>query len=236
MKKVFVLLAMIASSLMGQFEFQCLPNADICIDVHTVDSSKKTVTYLGGQLNGVERDRYYPFVLNAESRLGAPSGAELMSKWSVDSDVLIGSDIVIRQLRYTKNKTTVTAKAAQISLQGEPNIFTRCDPTSSACGVGQYLSGNCGVAVADNKSLYITTTSGDPSFVELKISDRDQTSTNYCGNKTIVNCESCWTRIEWFIKADSAAERFFDKLFTGRAVSRFSIQIAASGQTPAYAQ
>ena len=214
MTKLIALLVLAAGSLMGQFELQCLSDAEICIDVAVTHAYKKTAT---------DRDRYYPFVLNGSHLLGAPAGSHLSSHWSVDSDYILGNDIVIQQLRYTKYKTTDTTRSAEISLQGEQRPKTDCD------GVHAYLSRNCGVigavdTVPVSKSLYITTTSGDPSFIELKVSDRTTQP---------ADCSSCKRRIEWFIQGGSKAEEFFDKLFV-QGFSRYSIQIARSGQSPTY--
>ena len=203
-------------------EFQCLANAEVCIDVAiTFTPTRKTAS----------RTRYYPFILDDGVLLGAPGRS---SHWSTDSDYILGKDIVIHQLRYAKFKNAPNTQAAQISVQGEQRNRDRTGAAFCA-GLGAYLSGTCAVrptgtpVIVPNKSLYITADSedslhlesSDPDFIELRVSDR----------KTI-NCSSCTKRIEWYIQKDSKEERFFDKLFAEESFSRYSIQIAASGQTP----
>lgn len=214
MTKLIALLVLAAGSLMGQFELQCLSDAEICIDVAV--TGPLTV-------RSETRTRYYVFTLDGGAALGAPAGPHLGSHWTVDSDYILGNDIVIQQLRYTKYKTTDTTRSAEISLQGEQKPKTDCD------GVDAHLSGSCGVTgavdtVPVSKSLYITTTSGNPSFIELKVSDRAIQP---------ADCSTCKRRIEWWIQGSSKAEEFFDKLFV-QGYSRYSIQIARSEQTPTY--
>ena len=206
-------------------EFQCLANAEVCIDV--------AITFAHTQ-RAASRTRYYPFLLDGELRLGAPARSHLSSHWSFDSDYILGKDIVIQQLRYTKYKNAPNTQAAEISVQGEQRPLGLTGAAFCA-GLGAYLSGTCAVrptgtpVIVPNKSLYITADSedslhlesSDPDFIELRVSDR----------KTI-NCSSCTKRIEWYIQKDSREERFFDKLFAEESFSRYSIQIAASGQTP----
>ena len=206
-------------------EFQCLANAEVCIDAAT------TFTYVQ---KTASRTRYYPFILDGDVLLGAPANSHWSSHWSIDSDYTLGKDIVIHQLRYAKFKNAPNIQAAEISIQGEQYPHGRTGAAFCA-GVGAYLSGTCAVrptgtpVIVPNKSLYITADSedslhlesSDPDFIELRVSDR----------KTI-NCSSCTKRIEWYIQKDSKEERFFDKLFAEESFSRYSIQIAASGQTP----
>lgn len=215
MTKLIALLVLAAGSSMGQFELQCLSDAEICIDVAVTGSST---------VESETRTRYYVFTLYGGGRaLGAPASSYLYSHWTVDSDYILGNDIVIQQLRYTKYKTTDTTRSAEISLQGEQIPKTDCD------GVDAHLSGSCGVTgavdtVPVSKSLYITTTSGNPGFIELKVSDRATQP---------ADCSTCKRRIEWWIQGSSKAEKFFDKLFV-QGYSRYSIQIARSEQTPTY--
>ena len=218
MTKLIALLVLAAGSLMGQFELQCLSDAEICIDVAVTWTSKKAAT---------DKDQYYPFVHNGSQLLGAPVGSHQNSHWSVDSEYILGSDILIKQLRYTKYKTTDTTRSAEISLQGEQ--YPPATGSAHCGGADAYLSGSCGAietvdTVPVSKSLYITTTSGDPGFIELKVSDRAIQP---------ADCSTCKRRIEWFIQGSSKAEEFFDKLFV-QGFSRYSIQIARSGQTPTY--
>ena len=210
-------------------EFQCLANAEVCIDV--------AITFAPVQETAA-RTRYYVFILDGDVLLRAPANSHWHAHWSIDSDYILGKDIVIQQLRYTKYKNTPNTQAAEISVQGEQRPHGRTGPAFCA-GLGAYLSGTCAVrpagipVIAPNKSLYITADSkdslqlesDDPDFIELRVSDRN---THLEGS----GCASCTKRIEWYIQKNSREERFFDKLFTRDSFSRYSIQIAASGQTP----
>ena len=209
-------------------EFQCLANAEVCIDVAiTFARVKETAA----------RTRYYVFILDGGMNLGQPTNSHWSSQWSNDSDYILGKDIVIQQLRYTKYKNAPNTQAAEISVQGEQRPGRT---GAAACaGLGAYLSGTCAVrptgtpVIVPNKSLYITADSadslqlesGDPDFIELLVFNRN---THLEGG----SCASCLKRIEWYIQKDSREERFFDKLFANDSFSRYSIQIAASGQTP----
>ena len=210
-------------------EFQCLANAEVCIDV--------AITFAPVQETAASNKRYYVFTLDSNMRLGAPANSHRHSHWSIDSDYILGKDIVIQQLRYTKYKNAPNTQAAEISVQGEQRPGRT---GAAACaGLGAYLSGTCAVrptgtpVIVPNKSLYITADSedslhlesSDPDFIELLVFNRN---THLEGG----SCASCLKRIEWYIQKDSREERFFDKLFANDSFSRYSIQIAASGQTP----